>query len=698
MKADLVKRLIRDVRIRGTHEEGVWVESATGSHFFDVYRVGEDCFLFQRLRPRSRGGAGNGYGLAVVIQLRDLGVGRKGFLMILSSGSFSTILTPLFSGVLGRRFLYLPKGRRSAVLAHRVVLGRLVQGHLELLQRDVAFECLRAADAWLHSIGLGLDEVVFGERTPEAVAYAEQLGQAWRVCPQVFTPEEIQHRVFQARQPMETAVYYFTSLRGIHWLTYEAFMRVAALARRLPAAARVCLREWLALAPGETASAMRSQKCGGYAVISFFGVSREVAEHLLIPPLERLLEGITLGLTAPEDMADVLEGVGLLFQRALREPAFAEDRAPATVSALYAKLMDDREAIEVAVDFDARRIALPGVTVLPDGRLEAHPGIDGQTRQVVEHLVRRLSLGEHLQFINVYEVRSTKNLALRSGQSREIVLKTDRSPVPRSYVQKRLGSVNAGYSDYLLTRANVFRALGADYPDFQLITVEAHGQKRKETPYFLRTRCPGDPLMAIAPSLFRADPENPAGAELPEVVLALASLYGTAAAQNLVVKKYVPMPTPTCRFGIGKEIFAFVYDPFMHRPMPEGVQVCSIRGTMGWPILEQQEDNLREAHKFYLRTYAAVAGTYWHAHAEACTLNECAAAFFDGFERKIEAMHWAYRQNRTNFDLFDPHLRAVYNFRGKLDFALWALERAAADLPALREHFMDYVRDAFIRV
>ncbi|MCI6590671.1 MAG: hypothetical protein MSB12_06250, partial [Lentisphaeraceae bacterium] len=68
------------------------------------------------------------------------------------------------------------------------------------------------------------------------------------------------------------------------------------------------------------------------------------------------------------------------------------------------------------------------------------------------------------------------------------------------------------------------------------------------------------------------------------------------------------------------------------------------------------------------------------------------------FERRVEAMYWNYSQNKANFDAFNPRLHPRYTFRAKLDFALWALERAAQDLPALREHFMDYVRDAMIRV
>jgi hypothetical protein len=250
----------------------------------------------------------------------------------------------------------------------------------------------------------------------------------------------------------------------------------------------------------------------------------------------------------------------------------------------------------------------------------------------------------------------------------------------------------------LLARANVFRALGTDYPFFQLINVTTHDQRREETPYFIRSRCPGDPLSAIPITLFKVDPNNPESCEDPNVILALAELYGNAAAQNLAVKKYLSGKNPTCRFGQGKEIFEFVYDARYHRPMPARVRICSIRGTMGWPNLTRNSTNLKDVHKFYLRAYAVAIGNFWRQHAETCTLNECASAFFNGFERKLEAMQWMYYTDRKNFDTFDPGLRQIYNFRARLDFALWGLERAGKDLPALREHFMDHVRDVFIRI
>lgn len=685
------QRLIDQARKEGRRLAVLEAESAAKRRVFDLYAVGDDRFLIQRGRRAAKEERRR---LLVLIRRADLRAGRRGMLCALATGHFGAVLTPLFSGALGD-LCRLPRARRSETLLRRVALANVSTRTVELHQRDADFALLAEADRWLQAHGFGLDEVAFCERTPEALAYAEPLGQVWRIRPRVYTIAEMRRQVAHAWLRVDTAAHYLVSLRGVHWLTYAEFARIAALAAEDPAQVLACLREWAALAPGESQSALRRAKGNaGRNALEFFGIPRADAQRLLVPALERLLEGVTLGRMDARDMADTLAGLALLFRRHLRDPAFADPAADRAVLALYACLNDDAPGADVPLDFDARRVALPGVT-FQAGVPTPHPGADARTLAVVRHVMRRLSHNETSQYLNVYDVRSTKSLASGAAQTREIVLKTDRTPVPVSFIQKRLGSLRPGYADYLLVRANVFRALGADYPVFQLLAPPEGAADR--FPYFLRTRSPGDPLEAIAPALFRCNPQNPRSPEEPAVVLALAGLYGSAAAQNMAAKKYLPGDPPTPRFGIGKEIFQFVYDPFLHRQMPAHVQVCSIRGTLGWPSLAQDEANLRDAHRFHIRAYALALGDYWGAHKEACTLNECASAFFDGFERKTEAMHWAYLRDRRDFDTFDPRLPPRYAFRPKLDFALWALSRAAETLPALRERFMDAVRDVFVK-
>ncbi len=695
MAQSAFERLVREVRQQGQLRGEVVAESPSGKHTFEVYDQGDDRFLLQKEMKQGRKERRQP---VMLMRRPDLSIGRTGWLFCASTGNFGTVLRPLLSGHFGKILCRVPRNQRSEILRRRVVLGNLTESGLNLLQRDTDFALVGAADEWLQAHGFALDEVIFFERTQEILDHTRVRGQLWRVRPPRYTLTEKREGVVRAFQRMDARVHYFVSVRGVHWLAYREFQRVAAMALTDPEAMRDCLREWVSLAPGMRGPvAMRRIKYGTRRVIEFFGVNPAEADQLLVPALERLLECITLGRMTAQDIADSMTALCRLFHSLLEDPDYADLRSDASIKALYNLVADDLSADSGARwDFDARQVALPGVT-FKDGTYTPQPGVDRHTLAIVDHLVNRLSLHEHAEYINISEVRSTKSRALGAGQSREIVLKTDRIPVPVAYVEKRLRSVRVGYANYMLTRANVFRALGADYPTFQLLTVVTHGERHEETPYFLRTRSPGDPMDAIPPERFRIDPANPHGAEATEVVLALAERYGEAAAQNLAVKKYLPNER-TCRFGKGKEIFEFVYDPFYHRPMPTRVQICSIRGTMGWPNLEQTDDNLREIYRFYLRAYAAALGTYWRAHAEACTLNECAAAFFDGFARKTEAMHWAYQQRRADFDTFDPGLRAIYNFRAKLDFALWALERTAADLPAVRERFMDAVRDVFVKV
>ena len=698
MSQNFFTPLLRVIKTQGELVRRIETRGMLGIRKFDIYAYHEDYFILQTGATEKEELESLYRRPTILIRRKDLTPHTpKGWILALGTGHFGTILTPLFSQEFGKDLCKLPANKRSDVITHKVVLANLTQKTIDLLQRDTDFNLLVEADQWLQKYHIGLEHIRYFERTPEVLKHTETLGQLWRVRQQVYTTDEMRETLTRAYQILESDTHFYVSVRGIRWLTYKEFMRISALARTSAELVKAALHEWVAMPSGATQSPMRSVKFAGRHAMEFFGISRDAAEKYLIPSLERMLEGILLKRMTPEDVADTLEGIGLLFKKALHSPAFADPDSEESVRYLYDLIFDDVSATTTKVDFDARKIALPGAT-FHNGLPVYHPGIDKQSRTMVEYLTQRLSHNEFAEYINICDVRSTKKLSSGSGQSREIVLKTNQMPVPISYIQKRLGSVRSGYANYLLTRANVFRALGADYPFFQLISVTSHDQHREETPYFIRSRCPGDPLDAIPTSLFKTDPDNPDSNEDPNVILKLSELYGWAAAQNLVVKKFIPGDPPTCRFGRGKEIFEFVYDARYHRPMPARVRVCSIRGTMGWPNLTQNSTNLRDVHKFYLHAYAIAMGNFWRQHAETCTLNECASAFFNGFERKIEAMQWAYYSDRENFDTFDPGLRQVYNFRARLDFALWGLERAGKDLPALREHFMDHVRDVFIRI
>jgi len=308
-----------------------------------------------------------------------------------------------------------------------------------------------------------------------------------------------------------------------------------------------------------------------------------------------------------------------------------------------------------------------------------------------------MSQDEQIEYTNIYEVRSendlTNGLSVGVGVTREIVFKTNRRPLRTSLIEKRLALKTPGYGSYMLARVQAFKALGVGFGEYRLL-MRLDSQAGREMNYFIRNRCLGEPLDQIPANMFQRTGEfggSEAG-EDPAVVMALGALQGDAAAQNLVLKKYLPKGGG-CRFGEGKEIFEFGYDITNRREMPMWVMLCSIRGCFGWPDLSYTEANLSQLFDFYLGCYAQVLYRYWCKHREAVKLSELAERFFDGFEFKTREMHWVYSSRREQFDDFDPQLRHAYAFTKKWRFALWSLDRQLRRIDHLRGLFQEKVKD-----
>jgi hypothetical protein len=244
----------------------------------------------------------------------------------------------------------------------------------------------------------------------------------------------------------------------------------------------------------------------------------------------------------------------------------------------------------------------------------------------------------------------------------------------------------------MLARVHAFKALGVSFGEYRLL-MRLDSRAGREMNYFIRNRCAGEPLDSIPARMFyrAGDSDSIETEEDPDVVLALGALLGNAAAQNLVLKKYLP-ETNCCRFGEGKEVFEFGYDIEERREMPMRVMLCSIRGSFGWPDCAFTESNLSRLFDFYFSAYAKVVYSYWNKHRAAVELDVLANRFFDGFEFKTREMNWNYSVRREQFDEFDPKLRKNYGFARKWRFALWSLERQARRLEQLRVLFVEKVR------
>lgn len=408
------------------------------------------------------------------------------------------------------------------------------------------------------------------------------------------------------------------------------------------------------------------------------------------------MEGIALKRLTPLEVAERLAAIDALFKVSLERPELADEGGDDFVETLYMHLTGavyTGHSDSVVPAFDDRRTALPGAT-FRGGRPDFHPGVDERTRVLLANVEQVLSQDEAMEYANVYEVRSQKDAPVGGGVTREIVFKTNRRPLCTSLIEKRLALTMAGYGSYMLARVHAFKALGVNFGEYRLLMrLDSHAGR--EMNYFIRNRCPGEPLFDVPARMYQRAGEfgGSEADEDPDVVLALGGLLGDVAAQNLVLKKFLP-ENRSCRFGEGKEVFEFGYDIENRREMPMRVMLCSIRGALGWPDLSFTEENLNVLFDFYMGCYAQVLRRFWRKHKDTVELERLAHRFFDGFEFKTREMHWNYSVRREQFDEFDPGLRQNYAFVKKWRFALWSLERQLRRLESLRAMFVEKVGTA----
>ncbi|MDD4101134.1 MAG: hypothetical protein PHU80_00700, partial [Kiritimatiellae bacterium] len=633
----------------------------------------------------------------LIVRKEDLVKGAVGYVMTLTTGNHTVAAIPLLSGQLWN-IAHVPATQRSKVMRGKVVCANVVNGIIELSQREVPTELVTATDEWLQRIGLALDEVIMAERMDSSLDYYRRLGQEWRVKTLAWTRREMEAALNASRTSINTCLRYYHSAKGVHFLTYKNFSVLCRLAAEDYDQFVECLRELVSIFERDVRSCMRSPKFHGHNEIELFGLRRGEAFERIVPELEKLMEGIVLKRVSREEGTTRICAIRQLFKGSLERPELGDEESGDFVETMYMHLTGEiyyGSGDSVTPAFDDRRTALPGAT-FRGGRPEFHPGADARTRMLLANVEQMMSRDELIEYANIYEVRSasdaTNKLSVGEGVTREIVFKTNRRPLCSSLIEKRLALKKAGYGSYMLARVHAFKALGVDFGEYRLL-MHLDSKAGREMNYFIRNRCPGDPLDEIPARMFQRAGEfggSEAG-EDPEVVLALGALLGNAAAQNLALKKYLSNPV-RCRFGEGKEIFEFGYDIKSKREMPMRVRLCSIRGSFGWPDLSLTEKNLNAIFEFYFQTYAQVLRRYWQKHKEAVGLEQLAERFFDGFEMKTREMHWAYSVRREQFDAFDPQLHKSYNFTKTWHFVLWALDRQLRRIEVLRKLFAEKVR------
>lgn len=679
-----IRALVARVTKTGAKRPGVVKTVAMGrERTFEAWDVGDDTYIFEvGIRGRL-----DGRPSVLLVEKRSLKRRTKGRVMTMTTGNHSVAAFPLLDG----RFWKLssvPSAKRGDVLMHEILCANVVNGTIEISQRDVPAKRLFAADEWLlGAAGLAMPDVVMGERNDATLDHYRSLGQEWRVKPLAWTEGEMKVALAASRKRISAKISYYHSMKGVHFLSLPEFRRFAALAQSEPDEFVKGLKELVSVYEGNQYSFVRMPKHRGHHEIELFGLRRGVALERLVPALERLMEAIVLGRIGQLGVIQRAEEIAQAYESLLTSPALADETSRTFTETLYMYITGEIYSVSgegSTPAFDDRRTALPGATFV-DGRPVFHPGADDRTEVLLSNIRGLMSKDELVEYANVYELRDDEGVPIGKGRTREIVYKTNRSPVEQSKVVKRLAQAKKGYSSYMLARIEAFKALGISLSDYRVLRRRAK-TGRRPVDYFIRGRLAGEPMDSIPASYFCSVDDS--SVEEKEVVLVLATLMGDAAAQNMAMKKFDP-ETQSPSYGIGKEIYEFEYDIAAGRVMPKKVATCSVRGSFGWPNLDYTDENLHDIASFYLTCYAHALKIYQKRHA--VSMKEVAERFIDGFEFRTHAMEWQLSVLRDKFESFRPNLPSRYGFDRKWRFVMWSLERQERRLPILRKMFFKKV-------
>lgn len=682
-----IRAFIGRIRKTGVRRPGLVQTVAMGrAREFEAWDVGDDTYIFeigvkQHLTEHPS---------VLLVEKGDLRRRAKGRVMTMTTGNHSVAAFPLLDGRFWK-FSTLPAMKRGDVLMHNILCANVVNDTIEISQRDVPSKRLFKADQWLlATAGFTLEDIVMGERNDMTLEHYRRLGQEWRVKPLAWTENEMRVALAAAKKRISSKVVYYHSMKGVHFLSYAEFSRFAALAQTDPDAFVKALKEMVSVYENNQYSFMRMPKHRGHHEIELFGVSRGIALERIVPELEKLMEAIVLGRIGHLGVIQKAQEIAALYESLLTKPELADESSAAFTDLLYMHITGEIYSAlgEGATPaFDDRRTALPGAT-FEDGRPVFHPGCDDRSEILLSNIRGLMSKDELVEYANVYELRSEdENAPIGKGRTREIVFKTNRSPIEHSKVEKRLSMAKKGYASYMLARIEAFKALGVALSDYKILRRRA-GQStgRRPLDYFIRGRLEGEPMDSIPANYFCSMDDS--SVEEKEVVLALAQLMGDAAAQNMAMKKFDPR-TGTPLYGIGKEIYEFEYDVMAGRIVPKKVSTCSVRGSFGWPDLTRSEENLHKMANFYLAYFAHALKIYQKQHN--VTMAEVAERFMEGFEYRTHAMEWRLSVLRDRFEDFTPDLPVGYQFDKKWSFAMWSLERQERRLSVIRKMFFQKV-------
>ena len=680
-----IRDFVRRVRTTGVKRSTKVKTVAMGrERVFEAWDIGHDTYIFEKLVTSHL----SDHPSVLIVEKRVLKSRTKGRVFTMTTGNHSVAAFPLLDGRFWK-LSNLPSQRRGETLMYSILCANIVKDTIEISQREVPAKILFAADEWLmDTVGFSMRDIVMGDRNDVTIEHYRQLGQEWRVKPLAWTINEINVALAASKKRISTKLTYYHSMKGVHFLTYPEFKKFTDLARINCDEYLKGLKELVGVYEGNKTSFVRMPKHRGHHEIEFFGLRRGIALEKLVPEVEKLMEAIALGKIGQLGIIQRAEEILVLYSSLLNKPEYADERSKLFIETLYMYITGEIYSLVgegSTPAFDDRRTALPGATFV-DGRPVFHIGADDRSEVLLSNMRRMMSKDEIIEYANVYELRVEDEMAeIGKGRTREIVYKTNRSPLEQSMVEKLLSRAAKGYSSYMLSRIQAFKALGVGLSDYRVLHRRAQIKKHLVDVY-VRRRCEGEPMDAIPENYFNNADDSTI--EEKEVVLTLATLMGDAAAQNMAMKKYDPQ-TNSPLYGVGKEIYEFEYDIMLGRIVPKKVSICSIRGSLGWPSLNYDDENLSRLFNFYLAHFAHALKDYQRRHK--VSMNEVAERFMDGFEYRTRAMVWQLSVMRDRFEAFKPDLPSVYGFDKKWHFAMWALDRQERRLSILRKMFFQKV-------
>ncbi len=611
-----------------------------------------------------------------------------GNIMTVSSGNHAVTTMPLLAGKFWD-MPAVPEANQADILRQRMVCCNFVGETFEISQREVSTPNVVEMDDWLQALGCPMRRIVLIDRVNETLEYYGRRGQEWRIKPLAWTLEEMDAALRGSMCRMHSVIRYYHNVKGVHFLTYANFMEWGRLIHENQTEFLRGLNELAGQGTEANIPNLLQAKYHGHHEIELFGPPPGFAMNNLVPSLVDLYKHTQNNEFSEKDVEERFASIAQKFKSSLPNPALSDESSPEFMETLYrditgAVYFDEHDTMSRS--FDDLRTALPGATYMLGNRF-LHEGVGARTIAILDSLEQGICHGDRIEYVNVYEIRSTtESVRLGEGKTREIVYKTMWDPLVVRLIEKRLAQKSTGYGAYTLARTQAFRTLGIAFGRHSLLA--RNDGCSGDIHYFTRARYPGEPFNSLPDYSFH-DRDQRTGKydtshESADIVRVLIMLMGSAAAENLILKKFTP--DGAIRYAEGKEIIEFGYDIRYGKEMPLRVWLCSVRGTMGWRDRSHTQNNLDKLFEYYMKKFAGIVFAYAKKHTVISEW-DVADAFFDGFAARTREICWNYTNRREQFDSYEPRIFGDYKFSEKWKFALWSLEQQKLQLDDLATIF-----------